>query len=121
MIKYLAIGASLIFLAGCASRATLIADTPSEGYAKLTVVGHPDFPEEEFGINGVGDPFQFKARQTIYIAKGRRSFWYGCPGFVYTDSGPSISYRFIGGESYELVCSNVVDGRVFIRPSGYGA
>ena len=118
MSKILAISTSLIVLAGCSARAPFVAESPSDGYAKLTVVGNPDSPGEEFGINGVGDPFQFKARPTVYLAKGRRVVWYGCPGFVYTDSGPSISHHFQAGESYELVCTG---GLAFIRRSGNGA
>ncbi len=106
MTKLTAIPAILSFiLMGCISVAKQASDMPKDGYAKLALVGTSDYPGESFGINGVRDPNQFKARKIIYIAKGRRTVWYGCPGFVYTDSGPSITYRFKDGERYELVCT----------------
>ena len=119
MLRFVAIFAAIATSIGCASH--VVSDAPSDRHAKLTVIGHPDFPNEEFGVNGVGDPFQFEPRPILYVPKGRRVIWYGCPGFVYTDSGPSVTYRFKAGASYELVCSDVIDGKVFIRHAGDGA
>ena len=70
-----------------------------------------------FGINGVGEPFQFEPRQTTYVSAGRRTVWYGCPGFVSMDFGPSVGHRFKAGQTYELRCSESGLATVVLAPA----
>ncbi|MFH1600573.1 MAG: hypothetical protein ABIJ73_03680 [Pseudomonadota bacterium] len=95
----------VLAVAGCSAR-NIVSNVATTEHALLTVQDCELTPKQYCGINGVGeDPFQFEPRPSLYVKAGRREVWYACPGFVYTDTGPSIRYRFEPGKSYEVVCS----------------
>ena len=77
------LAASLSYVAG---------DKPLESGSGIVSVGNYYFPN--------GYP------RTVYFAPGKRDIGYYCPGPIYVDGPPTISYNFLGGQQYEFYCKN---------------
>jgi hypothetical protein len=73
-----------------------------------------DLPlEPGSGIVSVGSYyFPYGYSRVVHLAPGKREVGFYCPGFIYVDGPPTISYNFVGGQSYELYCQK---GQAHIR------
>ena len=95
---------SLALAPGC-SAIVPISTVSSPNTASLLMRDADGMPFE--GLDGIWrvDTYQFRAPQVrIYIAPGKHSVGYQCPGTISTDDGASLQYKFEAGRSYELVC-----------------
>lgn len=113
--RHLATLALLLCLAatGCASYSS--ADAPPPGFARLTFVpgdGKPSSPGYT-GIQAVGKTPIHPGLDAVWLRPGKRSVGYACPGVIFMDWPPTITYTFEQGRRYELACDR---GKGSIRP-----
>ncbi|MEI7038322.1 hypothetical protein [Fulvimonas yonginensis] len=73
-----------------ASLAYVAGDKPLEPGSGIVSVGNYYFPD--------GYP------RIVHLAPGEREVGFYCPGQIYVDGPPTITYDFVGGQSYELFC-----------------
>jgi hypothetical protein len=99
-----------VLLNGCASvppSATELAatvsfvegDRPLDRGAGIYSVGNYNLPREPSLV--------------VYVAPGYREIGYNCPGYIFVDGAPTVSYKFWGGEQYEIFCDK--NGKPVIR------
>ena len=110
-IAYL--GAISLLLSGCTGFLRSPAPETTELAASLSYVAG-DLPlEPGSGIVSVGSYYFPHGYPTVvHLAPGKREVGFYCPGLIYLDGPPTISYNFVGGQSYELFCQK---GRAHIR------
>ena len=99
---------------GCATYS--LADAAPPGFARLTFVA-VDGPAPRTRYNGlrsVGNTlFDLPGRDAAWVRPGQRSVGYACPGVIFMDWPPTLTYTFEPAGRYELVCNR---GRGSIRP-----
>lgn len=59
-----------------------------------------------------GNTISNKAGSTVFIKAGKRTIGYLCPGWISTDAGPRLTYKFNAGISYILDCNGTPSIRV---------
>jgi len=98
---------ALIFTSGCSATLRPVSITSSPNYASLSF---RDADGKSLGeADGLWfvDNYRFKAPQSrVYIAPGRRSVGYQCPGWMSWDDFASLQYIFEAGKNYEMVCEH---------------
>lgn len=91
-------------ISGCASYS--VADTPPQGFARLTFVpgeGKPLGPGYG-GIRAVGKTLIHPGLDAVWVRPGTRSVGYACPGVIFMDRPPTLTHDFEPGARYELAC-----------------
>jgi hypothetical protein len=102
-----------LLLSGCAGWLHSPSPGATELAAPLSYVAG-DLPlEPGSGIVSVGSYyFPHGYPRLVHLAPGKREIGFYCPGQIYVDGPPTISYNFVGGQNYELYCQK---GRAHIR------
>lgn len=94
-----------LLLSGCAGFLHNPPPQATQLAAELSYVEGDTPLEPGLGIVSVGNYYFPHGYPTVvYLAPGKRDIGYYCPGDIYVDGPPTISYDFIGGQSYELYC-----------------
>ena len=58
-----------------------------------------------FGLTAVdGQSLLWNQRTNTYVASGRRTIWYACPGAEQMSGGSRLTFDFDPGQQYVLVC-----------------
>lgn len=105
-------------ISGCSTMLTPVRSTPGESYASLTLVTlqPPAEPKWPYGLIAIDshrlDPDQ---KLQAYVAQGRRTVSYACPDVITMDGPARLTYEFVAGATYELVCGK--NGAAQIRIS----
>lgn len=69
-----------------------------------------------YGIDAVDAlPRVFGDRLSTHVSAGNRTVWYSCPNAPRVEGGSHLTFNFVGGRRYELVCRHGQDAE--IRPS----
>ena len=82
------------------------AGQPSTGPASLKFVAKdPMLGEAIYGIDAIdGLARAYGQRQAADVAAGLRTVWYSCPAAPVMDGGSRVTFEFVAGRKYELVC-----------------
>ena len=101
----LVIALPLALASGCSAFLGPVSIVPSSNYASLSF---RDSEGKLLGpVDGIWyvDYYRFKTPQNhVYIAQGKRSVGYQCPGWMSSDDFAALQFRFEAGISYEMVC-----------------
>jgi len=94
-----------LLLSGCAAFLRSPSSEATELAASLSYVSG-DLPlEPGSGIVSVGNYyFPNGYPRLVHLAPGKREVGFYCAGQIYVDGPPTITYDFVGGQSYELYC-----------------
>lgn len=95
---------ALLVLSGCSSSATHGAHWATLHFepATETVRG---FPGRVFSIDGR----RVEAAQKVFpVAPGRRKIAYQCPNTISVDGPPVLVGEFVGGKTYDLICTGAL-------------
>jgi hypothetical protein len=89
-----------------------------DGFAKLSMpLPAGDKTWNHPGIRAVdGNIFSRTIGSTVYVKSGRRVIGYDCPGWITTDSGPTLTYVFESGLDHMLDCKGTPSIRVATTP-----
>ena len=94
-------------LVGCVSAPFSVSPAPNQPMATLTVgarMGHP-ISQGYDGIWSVdGRDIPKGPVQSIFVAPGKRTIGYICPGWLSMDGPPTLSHVFEAGTHYEINC-----------------
>jgi hypothetical protein len=83
------------------------ADTAPPGFARLSFVA-TDGAAARQGYDGLWSvgtaSFAPPGRTSVWVRPGERSVGHVCPGVIFVDWPPTLTYTFEPGGRYELVC-----------------
>jgi hypothetical protein len=103
----LSVAFALSALVSASGPATSAAVTPSPSApASLTFVSNGQLlVGTVYGISAIDAKAQVYGRHlSANVPAGRRTVWYSCPNALQMSKGSSLSFDFVAGKQYELVC-----------------
>ena len=94
-------------LAGCASHHFAVVPSSSHSLAALAL--HASEGDSiSTGYDGIwsvdGRDVPDGPVQSIFVAAGKRTVGYNCPGWIFTDAPPTLEYVFEADKRYEVIC-----------------
>jgi hypothetical protein len=109
-----------LFLASCVSAPFSVSPAPNQSMVALTLSPRTGYPVSH-GYDGIwsvdGHDIPKGPVQSIFVAPGKRTIGYICPGWLSMDGPPTLSHVFEAGRRYEINCEK----DPYIQPVSDGA
>ena len=98
-------GKLLVFLGTLVLISCASTSPASKELAATLIFVRGDNPADKTsGIYSIGDYSLPLVSVQVNVAPGLRNIGYNCPGYIFVDGPPSVSFKFEGGLTYEMAC-----------------
>lgn len=87
---------------------------PPSGPASLSFVSKDQvLVGTVYGIAAIdAQPQAYGQRLSANVSAGRRTVWYSCPNAPQMSGGSRITFDFVAGRHYKLVCQSTMDAMI---------